>query len=343
VAAVAGTLTRVAVALLNSVAELAAELPAASIRVGAPSWIFLGAYVVALTALLSTSRRVRASGVLLLGALLVVALLPMRPSTGVLEINALDVGHGDAILLTLPDGGNVLVDGGGLPFGSFDMGESVVLPFLLDRGVRRLDAIVVTHADFDHIGGLTTVVNELGVDAIWQGGPENERRAYRELRERARERNVPIVTLTAGESFELAGAHFEVLSAGEGTPESSNNRSLVLRVGYGGRHVLLTGDAEDDLERRLVRSGMDLRADVLKLAHHGSRSSTSSAFLDAVQPQFAIVSARRNRSRPIPSALVLNRLRERGIEYARTDRNGTITVKIHRDGSIEVSTYRQSR
>jgi competence protein ComEC len=209
--------------------------------------------------------------------------------------------------------------------------------------VRRLDAIVVTHTDFDHIGGLTTVVNELRVDAIWQGAPDIDRRAYRELRERADERNVPVVTLTAGENFQLDGAYFEVLAAGEGALERSNNRSVVLRVGYGGRHVLLTGDAEDELERRLVRSGMDLRADVLKLAHHGSRSSTSSAFLDAVQPQFAIVSARRNRSRRIPSALVLHRLRERGIEYARTDRNGTITVKFHKDGQMEVSTYRQSR
>ena len=343
VAAIVSGSTRLAVTVLNGVAELAAELPASSIRVGAPSWIFLGVYVGALIALRSPSKRVRASGGLLLGGLFVTAIFPLRASPGVLEVNALDVGHGDAILLTLPDGGNVLVDGGGLPFASLDVGESVVLPFLLDRGVRRLDAIVVTHADFDHIGGLATVVNELRVDAIWQGNPDRKRRAYRELRERADERNVAVRTLRAGEHFELGGAHFEVLAAGEGSLETSNDRSVVLRVGYGGRHVLLTGDAEDELERRLVRSGMDLRADILKLAHHGSRSSSSSAFLDAVQPQFAIVSARRNRSRPIPSALVLHRLRERGIEYARTDRNGTITVRIHKDGRIEISTYRQSR
>ncbi len=343
VAAIVSASTRLAVTVLTGVAEFASELPAASIRVGAPSWIFVGAYLGALIALLSTSKRVRASGGLLLGALFVTAIFPLRASSGVLEVNALDVGHGDAILLTLPGGANVLVDGGGIPFGSLDVGESVVLPFLLDRGVRRLDAIVVTHADFDHIGGLATVLNELRVDAIWQGNPDNERRAYRELRERADERSVPVRTLRAGENFELEGVHFEVLAAGEGSPETSNDRSVVLRIGYGGRHVLLTGDAEDELERRLLRSGMDLRADVLKLAHHGSRSSTSSAFLDAVQPQFAIVSARRNRSRPIPSALVLRRLRERGIEYARTDRNGTVTVRIHKDGHMEVSTYRQSR
>ena len=343
VAAIVSASTRLAVTVLNGVAELAAELPASSIRVGAPSWIFLGVYMGALIALRSPSTRIRASSGLLLGVLFVTAIFPLPASRGVLEVNALDVGHGDAILLTLPDGGNVLVDGGGLPFASLDVGESVVLPFLLDRGVRRLDAIVVTHADFDHIGGLATVVNELRVDAIWQGNPDRKRRAYRELRERADERNVAVRTLRAGEHFDLGGAHFEVLAAGEGSLETSNDRSVVLRVGYGGRHVLLTGDAEYELERRLVRSGMDLRADVLKLAHHGSRSSSSSAFLDAVQPQFAIVSARRNRSRPIPSALVLHRLRERGIEYARTDRNGTVTVRIHKDGKIEVSTYRQTR
>ena len=343
VAAIVSAATRLAVTVLTGVAEFAAELPAGSIRVGAPSWIFVGVYVGALIALLSTSKRLRASGGLLLGVLLVAAIFPLRASPGVLEVNALDVGHGDAILLTLPDGGNVLVDGGGLPFAFLDVGESVVLPFLLDRGVRRLDAVVVTHADFDHIGGLATVVNELRVDAIWQGNPDRKRPAYRALRERADERNVAVRILRTGENFELGGAHFEVLAAGEGSLETSNDRSVVLRIGYGGRHVLLTGDAEEELERRLVRSGMDLRADVLKLAHHGSRSSSSSAFLDAVQPQFAIVSARRNRSRPIPSALVLHRLRERGIEYARTDRNGTVTVRIHKDGQMEVSTYRQSR
>lgn len=343
VAPIVSAATRFAVSVLTAAAELFADLPAASIRIGAPSFVFLAVYVGALVALHRASRRSRLCGGALLVGLFVVAVFPIRVGSGALEVNALDVGHGDAILLTLPDGGNVLVDGGGLAFASLDTGESVVLPFVLDRGVRRLEAVVVTHADFDHIGGLATIVNEIPVDAIWEGSPDGNRAAYRALRDNADRRDVPVRTLEAGERFELGGARFEVLAAGGDLEQAANDRSVVLRVGYGGRHVLLTGDAEAALEHQLMRSGADLRADVLKLAHHGSRSSTSSAFLDAVQPSFAIVSARRNRARPIPSALVLHRLRERGIEYARTDRNGTITVRIHRDGRLEVSTYRQSR
>jgi competence protein ComEC len=275
--------------------------------------------------------------------LLVVALVPRRPSTGVLEVDMLDVGHGDAIRLTLPEGGHVLVDGGGLPLTSFDVGEAVVLPYLLDRGVRRLDAVVVTHADFDHIGGLATIVAEMRVDEMWQGHPDARRSAYRLLRERAVARGVPIRTLVPGERFELGGVDFEILAAGDDVRESSNNRSVVLRVRYAGRNVLFTGDAEAGLERHLVHSGQDLRADVLKIAHHGSRSSTSTLFLDAVQPEIAIVSARRNRSRPIPSDVVLRRLQARGIDYARTDRDGMVTVRIHPDGRLEVSTYLQSQ
>lgn len=329
-----------AVGALNGVAELAASVPGGSVRVGAPSWMFVGAYVMALGLVLAESRRARASGFALAAVLCGLALFPLRASDDVLEINVLDVGHGDAIVVTLPEGGSLLVDGGGLPVSSFDVGERVVLPFLLDRGVRRLDAVVVTHADYDHIGGLRTVVDELRVDELWRGAVETNRWAYRELVEVAVRHRVSQRVLAAREQFELEGVSFEVLAAGGGVTETSNDRSLVLRVGFGGRHVLLTGDAESSLEQKLVRSGIELRADVLKLAHHGSRTSTTSAFLDEVRPTFAIVSARRTRSRPIPSDEVLERLRERGIDYARTDENGTVTVRIHRNGQIEVKTFR---
>ena len=149
--------------------------------------------------------------------------------------------------------------------------------------------------------------------------------------------NEPIVNIDG--VFLFGGVEFEVLAASQPGFESSNDRSVVLRINYGDRSLLLTGDAERALEAALVRSGADLRADVLKVAHHGSRSSSSDAFLDAVRPRLAIISARRAPSRPLPSAHVLHRLRERGIEYLRTDHNGTVTVRIRKDGQMSVSTY----
>ena len=334
--------TTQAVAVLNFIAALAAHLPVASLRVGTPSWTWVLLYASALALVVSPSRRRFGAGACIL-VVLVASLLLSWPRKGdVLEMAVLDVGHGDAIVLSLPDGKNVLVDGGGLGRSSLDIGESVLVPYLLDRGVRKLDAVIVTHADFDHIGGLFTVLEEIEVKALWEGNPVwalSHRAAYRALHERAASAGVTSHVLTSGENFLFGGVEFEVLAASQPGFESSNDRSVVLRINYGDRSLLLTGDAERALEAALVRSGADLRADVLKVAHHGSRSSSSDAFLDAVRPRLAIISARRAPSRPLPSAHVLHRLRERGIEYLRTDHNGTVTVRIRKDGQMSVSTY----
>jgi len=331
-----------AVAALNFIAALAGHLPVASLRVATPSWTWLLFYASALALIVSPSRRRFGTGACIL-VLLVAWLSFSWPRKGdVLEMAVLDVGHGDAIVLSLPDGKNVLVDGGGLGHSSLDIGESVLVPYLLDRGIRKLDAVIVTHADFDHIGGLFTVIEELEVKSIWEGDPEwalSHRAAYRALHERAAMAGVALRVLRSGDSFSWGGVQFEVLAASQPGFERSNNRSVVLRITYGKRSLLLTGDAERALEAALVRTGADLRADVLKVAHHGSRSSSTDRFLDAVRPRLAIISARRAPSRPLPSARVLHRLRERGIEYLRTDHNGTVTVRIRGDGEMSVSTY----
>ena len=331
-----------AVAALNFIAALAGHLPGASLRLGTPSFIWLLLYASALALVVSPSRRRFATGACTF-VLLVASLSFSWPRKGdVLEMAVLDVGHGDAIVLSLPDGKHVLVDGGGLGGSSLDIGESVVVPYLLDRGIRKLDAVIVTHADFDHIGGLFTVIEELEVKALWEGDPEwalSHRAAYRALHESAAMAGVSSRVLRSGDSFSWGGVQFEVLAASYSGFERSNDRSVVLRITYGKRSLLLMGDAERALEAALLRSGADLRADVLKLAHHGSRSSSTDRFLDAVRPKLAIISARRAPSRPLPSARVLHRLRERGIEYLRTDRNGTVTVRFRGDGEMSVSTY----
>ena len=331
-----------AAGLLTGIAAATAALPCSSLRVGAPTAPWLGVYVGAVLLLRSERRRWCTVGWIVWVGLLVQLSRPTAPGRGVLELTALDVGHGDAILVTLPEGQTLLVDGGGLPYSSLDVGESVVLPYVLQRGVRHLDAVLITHTDFDHAGGLVSVIDEIAVGAIWEGAPDGSRTVYRELRGRAAKHGIAFRRLTAGESFEWGGAGFEVLASGGPEFDSANDRSVVLRLAYGGRRVLLTGDAEAPLERELLRRGVDLRADVLKVAHHGSRSSTSARFLDAVRPRLALVSARRSDIRPLPSPRVLHRLRTRGIEYARTDKNGAVTVRIYEDGRIELTTYRQA-
>ena len=335
------------VALLTFTARLASELPGATLAVPRPSLAWMLAYYGALACVRHGRGRVPVPSLLALCALLLA--LPFGrgenvSEAGRLTLTALDVGHGDAIVLSLPGGQRVLVDGGGLPATSFDVGERVVLPYLLDHGGRRLDAVVLTHADYDHIGGLFAIVGSMDVREIWESGPSWDRPAYRLLRQAARRRGIAIRRLRAGESFRQGGVLWEVLAAsgapGMELPEEENDRSIVMRVTLGESSVLLTGDAGEELERALLSSGTRLEADVLKVAHHGSRSSTSAPFLEAVRPRFAILSSRQNVSWPLPSPEVLDRLRAKEISYARTDVDGAITVQLDAKGGMEVETFR---
>jgi competence protein ComEC len=140
-----------------------------------------------------------------------------------------------------------------------------------------------------------------------------------------------------GEKFHLGEVGFEVLAAGASRTHGRNNDSLVLRVRYGRSRLLLTGDAEQWLENELIRSGKTLRSDVLKVAHHGSRSSTGAAFLEAVRPRLAVISTG---SLHPPSARVLHRLRARGITYGRTDVDGAVSVGLDQRGGVELRTFR---
>jgi competence protein ComEC len=336
------------VALLTGTARLASELPGATLAVARPSFEWMLAYYGALACLRHGRGRLLPLSFLALAALLL--FLPSGTGEGAsgggrLALTALDVGHGDALVISLPEGQRVLVDGGGLRATSYDVGERVVVPYLLDHGGRRLDAAVLTHADYDHIGGLPAVVRSLRVGEIWQSDSRWERPAYRRLWGAARERGIPLRRLRAGENFVWGGVRWEILAAsgisGLESPEEENDRSIVIRLTLGESSVLLTGDAGEELERALLSSGVPLEADVLKVAHHGSRSSTSLPFLQAVRPRFAMLSSRESAGWPLPSAAVLDRLRSSGIDYARTDEDGAITVYLDAHGGMEVETYRR--
>jgi competence protein ComEC len=336
-----------AVWLLTATARLASELPGATLAVARPSFLWMLAYYGALALLRHGRGRSPALGLLALSALLLA--LPFGRGErvgepGRLTVTALDVGHGDAIVLSLPEGQRVLVDGGGLPATSFDVGERVVLPYLLDHGGRKLDAVVLTHADYDHIGGLFAIVDSMRVREVWESGARWERPAYRRMRHAARRRGVGFRPLRAGESFHWGGVSWEILAAsgapGVESPASENDRSIVMRLTLGESSVLLTGDAGEQLERALLSQSLSLEADVLKVGHHGSQTSTSAPFLQAVRPRFAILSSRQNAGWPLPSEAVLDRLRAAGIAYARTDVDGAITVHLDAEGRMEVETYK---
>jgi competence protein ComEC len=271
--------------------------------------------------------------VLGLSALLVVeaTAIHANKTTGLLRVRTLDVGQGDSLLVDLPDGTTMLIDGGGFMGSPVDTGTRVVLPVLRTMRRDRVDIVVLSHPHPDHFGGLASTIPSIEVGEFWDTGQGEDHGAgpvYARMMKDLRARNVPIrqPDRLCGKHL-IGGATIEVLSPCPGfvPDESANDNSFVLRISYGQRSVLLVGDAEAEAEHTLLaRDPAALRADVLKLGHHGSRTSTTSAFLDAVAPNVALVcSGVRNRyGHPDPG--VVRRLEDRGVTVARTDRGGDI-------------------
>ena len=305
-----------------------------------PVWLAI-AFSAALIGFAFTLERRRVWRVVSLATVAVLFVLifrhPFAPRVepGTLEMTAIDVGQGDSLLVAFPKGKLMLVDGGGiLAFGhkskpKIDIGEDVVSPYLWSRSIRHLDVVVATHAHEDHVGGLASIIDNFRPDELWTGAHTDEP-VWRELSRHARERGVKIVAMTSGREFEFGGAHVKTLApAADYIPNDTpkNDDSLVLRLTYGKRSFLMTGDMEKPVEARLLADGSDIRADVLKVGHHGSHTSSSEPFLEAVHPAFAVISDGYENSFGHPHKDVLERLAEHRADILRTDQLGLITVR----------------
>ncbi len=251
---------------------------------------------------------------------------------GRLRFTALDVGQGDAGLVDLPDGKIVLVDGGGFVGSPTDPGARVILPILRARRRDRLDVVVLSHPHPDHFGGLLSVMQSVEVGELWdtrQGQLEGAGPEYDELLALAERRGVPVLgpeSLCGQRAF--GGTRLSVLAPCPGfTPgRNANDNSFVLRFGFQGRALLLTGDAEHFEEAQLSdRMDLDLSADLLKVGHHGSRTSSTTEFLQRVRPTLATVSCGMRNSFGHPHAIALQRLRGSNVTVLRTDLLGSIT------------------
>jgi competence protein ComEC len=277
-------------------------------------------------------RRLRLPALLAASALflfLAVRRGPAGPARG-FSLEALDVGQGDALLLRW-DRHAVLVDGGG-PFDldQRDFGRTRLVPKLLDRGVTRLDAVVLTHPHPDHALGLFAVLEELPVGAFWRSRGEDEGGFFRDLEAVASRRGVPVRPLSAGETLLWRDAGLEVLHSGgpRRKQDATNNQSLVLLFERDGRRALLTGDAGAATEDTLLRNGTVPRADVLKIGHHGSRGSTTPAFLDAVCPRAALLSCGRQNRFGHPAPGTLKTLAEARVPVFRTDLDSDVRIDL---------------
>lgn len=321
--------------LIERVAMLSASVPGGHV-IGiagagfALPWtaVFLGAvWTVRHKRDMTRLRRILLVGMAVVSWVLVVAAAwPPSGQVDALALHVLDVGQGDAIAIRTPRGQWLLVDGGPRTR-TWDAGQSVVLPFLRRRGVDHLSAVVVTHGDADHVGGVPTVLRSLGADFVLEPGQPLASSLYGEY----------LATVDAG------GADWRVARAGDTItvdsvvlavlhPEAEwverqfepNENSVVIHVRYGCFDALLTGDIGHVVERALLDSVQQV--DVLKVGHHGSAGSTSVEWLQALSPSAAVISVGRNRFGH-PAPVVLELLREHGIQTWRTDAGGTVTIR----------------
>lgn len=261
---------------------------------------------------------------------------PFHPAIekNILELTAIDVGQGDSLFVSFPDGKRMLMDGGGIPtFGrkakpGLDIGEDVVSPYLWSRSIRSIDVLALSHAHEDHIGGMAALLQNFRVKELWTGAtPESPQ--WNVLREKANRNGAKITALVRGR-FDYGGTQIEVLSPSpDYVPSSSprNNDSLALRISFGKHSFLLSGDMERQVEAELISGNLITRTDVLKVAHHGSKTSSTAALLDAAHPTFALISAGFENSYGHPSAEVLERLSERHVSTLRTDLYGLISIR----------------
>ncbi len=322
-----------------------------------PLWLAIS-FTAALVLLAFTMRRwPRWSGGALVFVLLLFVLIfwhPFPPAIhpAELELTAIDVGQGDSLLICFPDSKLMLIDAGGLlSFGRpasnaqaaarLDIGEDVVSPYLCSRSIRKIDVVALTHAHDDHAGGMPAVIENFHPNQLWTGATPSSA-AWSAVRNKAWAENVKIVPLVSGRSFNFGGTRIDVISppadyAPGATP--MNNDSLGLRITYRQRSLLLTGDMEKPMEWRALSDGELLHADILKVGHHGSNTSSTDPFLDAVSPVFALISDGFENSFRHPHPLVLERLAAHRAGILRTDREGLVTVRT--DGRhISVETFR---
>ena len=257
-----------------------------------------------------------------------------------LKISVIDVGHGDSILITTPNNTNILIDTGDKYYKKdkiTDYGKQVIAPYLLKHRINKIDLLILTHMDSDHIGGYESISKTIKIDNVGISVNSKKKKEYKKIKEAFQDKKTKIKSFQSGDTFAFDGIDFKVL-APQKTKEitSENNDSIVLLMQYQGIKSLFMGDLEKEGEEQLLKNYKNLDIDILKLGHHGSKTSSTEEFINITTPQIALISVG-NRFKSVPGKEVLERLEKAGAKVYRTDQNGAINVIID-NGKIKVNT-----
>ncbi|NOY06223.1 MAG: MBL fold metallo-hydrolase [Chlorobi bacterium] len=314
--------------LVTGFVKACSTLPGAGLYFPPPDVYFFACYAFAILILFGMKRwrfSVRALATTLLIGFFSLTFFSARGDR-LLRVVFLDVGQGDAVFIRGPAGSTALVDCGASTRG-FDAGRAVIIPYLLRSGVSSIDALILTHADDDHIGGAPAILSTLNVGKVIHSTGWSERGDAHLVDSIAAARHVPVRIAFANQEIPLSPLMkaFVLNPAKSKGARSRNDQSLVLKLQYGKTSFLLTGDAEKKSERWMAyRYDGFLKADVLKVGHHGSRSSTSPEFLARVRPRYAVISCGFLNKFRHPNPRILHRLHEAGATIRRTDLRGAI-------------------
>lgn len=338
-------LVRLSLGLVN----FFASSPLAYLTLPRPAWPEIASFYLFLTLIFHLRRSVlKTLGIPLAAGLTVFFyFLPhfqdafQRP----LRVHFLDVGRGSSVLVEFPKGKKMLIDGGGSFNPDYDFGERVVAPFLWSRKISRLDVVVLTHPHPDHLNGLPYLLDRFSVKEIWTNGVKTDSESFIRFQEIIRKKQIPLLCPPSGFTRTFADTRVDVILSPcgftQGTQTATlwsvqNNDSLVLTISRGSNRILLPADLEIDGEKRLIGQGGRIQSRILQVPHHGSRTSSSEEFLRAVNPTWAIVSARSTPLSSLPHPEVVKRYQRLGIHVLRTDQEGLITFVLGSErGKVE--------
>lgn len=238
---------------------------------------------------------------------------------GTLKVHYIDVGQADSILIQ-QNGQNMLIDAGNNPDGN------LVVNYLKSQGVSKLDYVIGTHPHEDHIGGLDVVIKAFNIGKVYMPKATATTATFKDVVSAISSKGLKITTPTVGSTINLGDASATILAPNGSGYEDANNYSIAIKLKYGNNSFLFMGDAEDVSENEILAKGLDVKADVLKVGHHGSSSSTTSAFLNKVSPKYAIISVGKGNTYGHPHKPIMDRLKASGITVYRTDEAGTIVA-----------------
>lgn len=341
---------QILLSVLAQIAHFCAGLPLSKVYFPTPKiyviiiyYLFL-IYIILVKNKIITGKKIGKKVFIIFTIIVIILNLILNFIPKTFTISFIDVGQGDSMLISTPKGKNIIVDGGGSrDETTFNIGKQTLIPYLLNKGITKLDYIIISHFDSDHVGGILSVLEELKAEKVIICEQE-ENENYKRFKEIVKNKKIKVYVVKKGDNLKIEeNIWLNILwPKDERIKENAiNNNSIVAKLNYKSFSILLTGDIEKIAENEILKEYENsniLNANILKVAHHGSKSSSIKEFLEKVKPQIALIGVGEKNTFGHPNAGVLNRLENLNTKIYRTDEKGEITIKIDDKGKVKIKT-----